>query len=725
MDHKPIPVPVRFPVVSTTGKTGILPKPIVPNKLPLVPNPIPQTNKLPIVPKTNKLPIVPKTNKLPTVPIPKSPTKKISKSKSTQTLEFTPEMINDKTVFSYAKSLDRSNLKGLINFLSDYYYNDESLVSDVTFNIIENYYKEEYGDYQAEWPQVRGVKVELPYHLSSLDKITEEKEINNWENKHHGPYLLEDKIDGITLLLISEMVNGNRKLSLYTHGDGVEGEDISHVLKYITLPEIDYDIAIRGEGVYTLEIFEKFKSRFRNPRNMISGTLLAKKSFDPNIVKHLSFYAYNIRSEYNLPIEDINKLKNLGFTVPYYVIVDDINKDYLENYYLDRKKIAETEIDGTVIYDNEIIEYPTKKGQLPEQIIAFKTNVGAEMNETVVTEVVWEASKLGRLKPTVHYETSIFEKADLKQASGHNARYIFDNEIGKGAIIKVIRSCDVIPYIVEVVKSAPDGPDLPDEDIFGEYEWNDNGVELILLEDNDQVLTNKLKHFIKTLNVKQAGPKRLALIVGYGITNITDLLNSTPEELAEIPGIGINLATQILNGIREKLVDVQLAKIADASGFFPIVGETRFALIEQTYPDILAYSYDSPVKIAEMIRKIKGFDKLSDVVANNLADFANWLQLNSIQVKTVKIINGKGNKLAGKNIVVSGFREATEPELINKIKMEGGTITTAVSGKTDILILKDFTLKSMTTKYNQAVQKNKEVKKIDIITIDDFITKYL
>jgi hypothetical protein len=78
---------------------------------------------------------------------------------------------------------------------------------------------------------------------------------------------------------------------------------------------------------------------------MITGTLLAKKSFDPDVVKYLSFYAYQIRSERNTPLDDIIKLQKLGFDVPVYELLDNISKHYLEEYFLDRKSKAKTEIE--------------------------------------------------------------------------------------------------------------------------------------------------------------------------------------------------------------------------------------------------------------------------------------------------------------------------------------------------------------------------------------------
>jgi len=729
---------------SIPPKKNLLPPPnkkpiILPNKKQAIILPDKTANTI-ILPKGPSKVLLPSPSKKPII-LPKSPSKQLvprsppkSPSKTNKTIEFSPDEIDEDTVIDLAISLDKYNFKGLIDFLSEYYYNDEALISDEKFNQLESLYEELYGEYEAEWPKSRGQTVLLPYLLSSLKKMIEENDINNWGRNHKGPYLLQDKIDGVTLLLVSEMINNQRKISLYTHGDGVEGKDISHVLQFLELPKIDYDIAIRGEGTYTLDIFEQFKNErpldkkpYKNPRNMISGTLLSKKSFDPKIVKHLSFYAYQIRSERNTPLDDILKLQNLGFDVPPYKLVNEISKDSLEEYYLDRKSKAKTEIDGTVVYQNVVIDYPEIKGKLPSQVIAFKTDTGAEIGETVVTHITWKASKHRKLKPKVHYDNVAFKAADLKRATGHNARYIVDNNIGMGAVIKIKRSGDVIPYIINVITPSPEGPDLPDETIHGKYEWNPNGVEFILLEDNDEVRINKIKHFLTTLKVKKAGPERIASIVQSGIKTVKDLINSNPEELAKLPGIGINLATQILEDLKDKITNVPLARIMDASDIFPGIGERRFDVILEVHPDLLNYAYDNPIKIVEIIKEIRGFgDKLSEIIAQNLSKFVNWLYDNpSITIEKREIMEEKkrGGKLAGETVVFSGFRD---PDLMREIKLEGGKMLTKASKNTTILVQKNLNPESFKGSGQIALELNRKAGRdvIRIMSKDEFLSEY-
>ena len=67
--------------------------------------------------------------------------------------------------------------------------------------------------------------------------------------------------------------------------------------------------------------------------------------------------------------------------------------------------------------------------------------------EAKVLDVLWSASKDGFLKPRVKIEEVNIGGAKINYATGFNAKFIQDNKIGLGAVIKIIRSGDVIPKI--------------------------------------------------------------------------------------------------------------------------------------------------------------------------------------------------------------------------------------------------------------------------------------
>jgi NAD-dependent DNA ligase len=83
--------------------------------------------------------------------------------------------------------------------------------------------------------------------------------LDKWVKKFKGPYVLSDKLDGISALI----VNKNNKSYMYSCGDGEYGQDISHLIKLLKLDvsELPEDICIRGELIMSKKDFERQFSR--------------------------------------------------------------------------------------------------------------------------------------------------------------------------------------------------------------------------------------------------------------------------------------------------------------------------------------------------------------------------------------------------------------------------------------------------------------------------------
>ena len=103
----------------------------------------------------------------------------------------------------------------------------------------------------------------------------------------------------------------------------------------------------------------------------------------------------------------------------------------------------------------------------------------------------------------VQIDPVVLGGAKIEYATGFNGKFIEDNKIGLGSLVKLIRSGDVIPHIVAVIQAAeqPRMPTVP-------YVWNDTHVD-IMLKDKSQDSTVKEKTiagFFKVLDVEGLGP---------------------------------------------------------------------------------------------------------------------------------------------------------------------------------------------------------------------------
>jgi len=617
---------------------------------------------------------------------------------------------NNINIIDKVSSMNEEDFTNVLNILDDYYYNDEPLVNDNIYDTLLDIYQNKYGEYLFEGAEPRGEKVELPYYLGSLTKVKEEVKLNRFLREYPGPYILEDKIDGMTILLVSKMIQGRRVVSLYTKGRGIKGKDVSYLTKYIKLPQLNIDISVRGELMLTKEAFNRIGKDKKAARNYVSGITNRKRSFNPEDAKELSFYAFRIMSQNNIPEEDVNILMSLGFLVPNPVFTDSLTKEILEDYYKLRKEQAPYDIDGLVIYQNVYEEYP--EGKEPKHVIAFK--MGSDNVVRTVLKVDWKASKDRILNPVVEYEPIYLSGANLSHASAHNAEYVVSKGIGPGAKVLITRSGEIIPYILDVIISVE--PSLPDPKIHGEYTWNDTGKKFILLEDNDDVRTKKILYFLKNIGIKGIGSERVSSFVHNRIDSIDKLLRVTSEQLMNIEGMGSKLSNQLVNDLKEKVSNVPLSIIMTASGIFSGFKEKSFDKIIEVYPNLLDYISLPREELANAIRNIHGFADKADVIAEKLPLFVYWLKQNPmIKIENVKEVV-KTSDLAGINVVFTGPRNK---ELEEKIKLAGGKIGSAVSRNTSYVIMEEILPEYMKGKAEKSQSLG-----IPIITMQQFIDKY-
>jgi NAD-dependent DNA ligase len=365
----------------------------------------------------------------------------------------------DKT---FANKIELPKLEEILLYAKDQYYNTESpVMTDEQFDFLEQTFKDRSGRKlpigapASASATAKRETVKLPYFMSSLDKIKKgEPSLGRWFSKHRGEeFLLTGKIDGI-----SALYHGGR---LYTRGDGNNGKDISFLLKYMSLPEIDPDMAVRGELVINADTFkEKYlgKGRYKCARNVVAGisNIVESRLGDSmDVISDINFVTYEIPSLTGeiKPSEQIETLESLGFEVAPFQSLATTSPtelgmsldDYLDGV-LTLFKETPYEQDGVVIYADNTYEFTTE--DLPEHIVAFK--VDADSSETAVLEVKWEVSQYSKLIPVVHVDPVEIEGSTIKKVTAHNAKFIVDNGIGVGAIIKIIRSGSVIPKIVGV-----------------------------------------------------------------------------------------------------------------------------------------------------------------------------------------------------------------------------------------------------------------------------------
>src|SRR6056300_493928 len=152
--------------------------------------------------------------------------------------------------------IKKNKKKDIINVLKEadkaFFNTGDPKLTDDIYDIIKDYIRKKY----PKDPYLQRVgadvdnKVVLPYYMGSQNKIKDSnEEITKYKKKYPGPYLISDKLDGVSGLITCDV---NANIKLYTRGNGKEGQDISHLYKYINgFPEFKKGkmLAVRGEFI--------------------------------------------------------------------------------------------------------------------------------------------------------------------------------------------------------------------------------------------------------------------------------------------------------------------------------------------------------------------------------------------------------------------------------------------------------------------------------------------
>ena len=622
------------------------------------------------------------------------------------------------------EALDEQTLNKMILESKDAYYNSNtSILSDNLYDILAEYIQEKYPKNEvvhAIGATITRNKVKLPYEMWSMDKIKPDTNaLANWKEKYGGPYVVSCKLDGVSGLYDCT----KKQPKLYTRGDGKVGQDISHLIPYLHLPNARGTV-VRGEFIIQKKVFdEKFKDTFANPRNMVSG-LINKQTYDEN-VKDLHFVVYELVVPVMTPTEQLEKIQESGFEVVKYEVLKQsisLTNDKLSSLLVEWRTKYEYEIDGIIVADNKV--YERKTGN-PDHAFAFKMVLSDQMAEAKVVDVLWQASKDGYLKPRIRIEPIQLGGVKIEYATGFNGKFIEDNKIGIGAVVQIIRSGDVIPHIKEVTMPAETAK-MPEQ----AYVWSDKHVDVLLadIESDPDVALKNITAFFVSLGIEGLAKGNIKRLIDAGYNSIPKIIKASQSDF-EKAGFK-SLAQKFEKNIHDKLQEASLIDIMNASNKLGrgISGKTIEQIMEHE-PNVLV-SNDTPEQKYEKLIKIKGIGEVNArTFIKNIPVFMNFLyecgldDKMNLQMKSNKSTHSKGqeethdtsNPLYKKKVVMTKIRDK---DIIEYLKEVGGILQDNISSDTFILLVKSKDDSS------SKVVKAKE-KGITIMTAEEFKTMFM
>lgn len=486
----------------------------------------------------------------------------------------------------------------------------------------------EYAVFRDSLHEAKG-KVKHPFVMGSLDKLKAEEpeNVKKFIKEHITTCLnVSAKVDGISSRAHYE--NG-KLVSLASRGDGEFGENltakmscIKHLPKTISILD---PIDIRGELVICKDDFARMEG-FANARNACAG-IMNRKDWREEDVSNVSFVAYAILGPRYIKSEQFDILEANGFTTAWNTDYASqwYSKDtFIEQLFNDASQDFAYDTDGLVICDST---YKNEDKYRPDAQVAFKIN---QLTATTrLIDVVWEGpSKDGLFIPVGILDPIELGGSCISRVSLHNLDIIEKLGVKYGSTVRILKSGDIIPKIVEVLDSREDREDLTPIEIPTECSCCGSklvrdGVNMRCMntECSEQVV-HRLVNFIKKLGVKSALNSTL---MNFGLTSFDKLLAFEPDK---------NYKSQV------KLYDELYAKVLSQSKE-KLLGAMNFVGLSETLINKIVDHYG--------IDAIESDSFIAEAKAHPLPSGIGQATLDSF-------IEGRQEALANMNKVINDVR---------------------------------------------------------------------
>lgn len=632
-------------------------------------------------------------------------------------LIFLTELVNKYCHIYYV--LDNKNENAIEDDEFDILYDDLVLLEKELKTILSNSPTQRVGTTVLD-------KLEKHTHLGKLyssDKFKHgefeglKKFINNAKKINPNvEFVVEYKFDGLTVALTYE--NGVLQ-SGATRGNGSIGENITQNIRVIksiplSIPIKDIKIEIAGEGIMPLDKFKKYNEqadekgykKLANARNGASGSIRQLDSSE-TAKRPLDAYFYNVSYsegiEFKTHTESLKYLKSLGFRVADYWLVDSFDKILsLIDFMQEERLKLNFEIDGLVIKVNDI-ETREKLGytnKFPKWMIAYK--FPPKEKATKIIDVLHQVGKTGKITPKAIVE-SIDLGVNVTNATLHNYEEVNRMDVKIGDTVKIKRSGDVIPYIVEVLTEKRTGNE---KEIVPPKECPSCKEKLHKLQMADgkkekadiycinpscpAQLKRRIEYFCSRdcMDINIGTKTSDILVDNYLVSNIADLYTLKEKDL------------YILEGFKEKKIGNILSSInkSKEKPFLNVLTALNVNLVgKSTAEKILdVFSSIEGLKLATR-DEIISIPDVGEGVANSLEDFFENQKSMDILNKLIDMgLNFEHEKqeikessITDKTFVVTGTLSKSRDLFKNEIKELGGKITNSISKNTNYLLVGD------------------------------------
>ncbi len=581
-------------------------------------------------------------------------------------------------------SLNQKDMKYFLLVADALYRQGIGIITDFEYDEKEKWYNENHPDSILTNSVQLGVKengktVRLPQKMLSTDKAYSKKEIIKWLDRVlKSVFILNINRDAV-LIRVTPKLDGYAAYddgkTLYTRGDGVNGQDITRALERgLKVAEQGERGLGPGEVVIDKNYFKKELSNyFENSRN-IQAAIIAEKNVDKRVQKAIDdgacvFYPFSIIENWTGHYEEL--------TNNFEKIIEKI------------WNAVSYDVDGVIleVTDARIKENMGATRKFHRWQIAFKVN--EEAAEVEVISVSPQTSRMGRVTPVAELVPTKISGATISRVTVHNYNMVRTNGVGPGALLQIVRSGLVIPKIEKIIKAVK--PQIPEFCPSCETHliWESDNLVCPNKSDCPAQTENTLIHFFKTLgNNDGFGPKVIEKFCKFGIKHIHEIYALKPHQLSAYK-FGDKTSKNLYEQLQVSLeIEIEDWRFLSAFGVSRLgAGNCEKLLQHHSLTELFELSADEIVKI-------DGFARLSaeaivEGLANIKEEFFKIYALDfTLSITPIESERERSSSPIDNAVVVftGTMLQGSRSDMEKHAKYLGAKVGKSVSGKTTYLV---------------------------------------
>lgn len=626
-------------------------------------------------------------------------------------------------------------IENLTKWNKEYHVYDKPTVSDYTYDVWFN----ELVNLEAKFPNLKRLdsptlrvggkitshdKVERNNPMLSLDNVFNEQELLDWVRlnlpESGTKLVMEPKVDGLAVSLIYK---DGILVDASTRGDGKVGERVLDAVRTISdIPlkiRLDGVVEIRGEVYFKLSRFNEINDslpegdKYKHPRNLASATLKMKDIAEIKR-RRLSFIPYTVITEGKGTGNDSHilfmiSLEGFGFCKYCYATCHSDNPKLHERLmaFAELLTKGDTPYDGIVV---KVVDLNLQK-ELGGSVRAPKWGVAYKLQENiahaVLKDVKLQVGRTGVITPVAIIEPTMLSGALIENITLHNFNIVEELKLGIGDTLSIVRSGEVIPKVLGVVKHNHNYQiHLPEycpsckgsTRTDGRYRYCNNDSVDGFCRETDVAKLNYI-YSKEVLDIKHLGDKLVeGLYRSQVIKHPSDIFNLDISELTRnVTGSDL-VSKKIYESIQQaKSIEDYRVVLALC---IPTIGKQKAKIIS----GVLKGDISRLDEVGE-VSKQEVLNWLANGGETEIRKYLNYI------TPTSNIINSTG-KFAGKNILLSGkYIDISRKLLEAKIKSLGGSTVSNPTITTDFAL---FGLNPTPRKLDKVLELN-----IPQLTLED------